>query len=100
MGFCSMADCRFISFWLFFALLLGAMRWIDRRPPRVERLFAGLDSPHSLPETVQIHSAPANLPELQHAAIAAEHARFYMHHGFDWKEIQIAAKEDLEGERT
>ena len=39
-------------------------------------------------------------PDFQHAVIAAEDARFYQHHGFDWGEIEIAAKEDLEGERT
>jgi monofunctional biosynthetic peptidoglycan transglycosylase len=39
-------------------------------------------------------------PDLQHAVIAAEDARFYQHHGFDWHEIQIAAEDDMEGERT
>jgi monofunctional biosynthetic peptidoglycan transglycosylase len=32
--------------------------------------------------------------------IAAEDTHFYQHHGFDWHEIQIAAQDDLEGERT
>ncbi len=39
-------------------------------------------------------------PDLQHAVIAAEDGRFYQHHGFDWHELQIAAKQDLEGDRT
>jgi monofunctional biosynthetic peptidoglycan transglycosylase len=39
-------------------------------------------------------------PNLQHAVVAAEDARFYQHHGFDWHEIQIAAGDDLEGGRT
>jgi monofunctional biosynthetic peptidoglycan transglycosylase len=39
-------------------------------------------------------------PNLQHAVIAAEDAHFYQHHGFDWHEIQIAAEDQLEGERT
>ena len=38
-------------------------------------------------------------PELQHAVIAAEDARFYQHHGFDWHQIQIDAEGDLEGGR-
>lgn len=38
-------------------------------------------------------------PDLQHAVIAAEDARFYQHHGFDWHQIQIAADEDMEGGR-
>jgi Transglycosylase len=37
-------------------------------------------------------------PNLQHAVIAAEDARFYQHHGLDWHEIQIAADDDLEKE--
>ena len=39
-------------------------------------------------------------PELQHAVVAAEDARFFQHHGFDWHEIQIAAEDDLEGTRS
>ena len=39
-------------------------------------------------------------PDFQHAVIAAEDANFYQHHGFDWHQIQIAAEDDLEGERT
>lgn len=36
-------------------------------------------------------------PNFQHAVIAAEDARFYQHHGFDWQAIQKAAQDDLEG---
>jgi monofunctional biosynthetic peptidoglycan transglycosylase len=39
-------------------------------------------------------------PDLQHAVVAAEDARFYQHHGFDWHQIEIAAQDDLEGGRT
>jgi len=35
-------------------------------------------------------------PDLQHAVIAAEDARFFQHHGFDWHEMRTAAEEDLE----
>jgi monofunctional biosynthetic peptidoglycan transglycosylase len=38
-------------------------------------------------------------PSFQHAVIAAEDARFYQHHGFDWHAMQIAAEGDLEGGR-
>ncbi len=38
-------------------------------------------------------------PDLQHAVISAEDARFYQHHGFDWKAIQHAVQEDVEGDR-
>jgi monofunctional biosynthetic peptidoglycan transglycosylase len=39
-------------------------------------------------------------PDLQHSVIAAEDARFYLHHGFDWHAIHLAAEEDMEGGRT
>jgi monofunctional glycosyltransferase len=35
-------------------------------------------------------------PDLQHAVVAAEDARFFQHHGFDWKQVQIAVDDDLE----
>jgi len=38
-------------------------------------------------------------PDFQHAVIAAEDARFYQHHGFDWRAMQIAAEDDMEGGR-
>ena len=38
-------------------------------------------------------------PDFQHAVIAAEDARFYQHHGFDWRAIQKAAEDDMEGAR-
>jgi len=38
-------------------------------------------------------------PDLQHAVIAAEDARFYQHHGFDWHAIEIAAEGDMDGGR-
>lgn len=37
--------------------------------------------------------------QLQHAVIAAEDERFFQHHGFDWKEIEHAAQEDMEEHR-
>jgi len=39
-------------------------------------------------------------PDFQHAVVAAEDARFYQHHGFDWQQIQIAAEEDMDGGRS
>jgi len=39
-------------------------------------------------------------PNFQHAVVSAEDARFYLHHGFDWHALQLAAEEDMEGGRT
>jgi monofunctional biosynthetic peptidoglycan transglycosylase len=87
--------------WLAAALLLVAARWID--PPTTalqmeRRLQAWI---HDKPYQKRYQFVPLNQisPNLQHAVIAAEDARFYQHHGFDWHEVQIAAQEDLEGER-
>ena len=34
---------------------------------------------------------------LQHAVVAAEDARFFEHHGFDWKQIRHAVEDDDDG---
>ena len=89
-------------FWLGAALLLFAARWIDPPTTAVQmerRLQAWI---HGKPYHKRYQFVPlAQIsPELQHAVIAAEDARFYQHDGFDWHEIEIAAQEDMEGERT
>jgi monofunctional biosynthetic peptidoglycan transglycosylase len=88
--------------WSLAVLVLLAARWID--PPttavHIQRhLQAWI---HRRPYNERYRFIPLNQisPELQHAVIAAEDARFYQHHGFDWHEIQIAAEEDLDGGRS
>jgi monofunctional biosynthetic peptidoglycan transglycosylase len=84
------------------ALLLLAARWID--PPttavHIQRRFQAWI--HHTPYRERYKFIPLNQisPDLQHAVIAAEDANFYHHHGFDWHQIEIAAQDDLEGERT
>ncbi len=82
--------------------MLVAARWID--PPTTalqmqRRMQAWI---HRKPYNKRYNFIPLSQisPNLQHAVIAAEDGRFYQHHGFDWHEVQIAAQEDLEGERT
>ena len=84
------------------ALLLVAVRWIDPPTTAVQmerRVQAWI---HSKPYQKRYQFVPLTQisPELQHAVIAAEDARFYQHDGFDWREMEVAAQEDLEGERT
>jgi len=88
--------------WALCALALVAARWID--PPTTavhieRRLQAWI---HNKPYRERYRFVPLGQisPDLQHAVIAAEDARFYQHHGFDWQQIQIAADHDLEGGRT
>ena len=89
------------SLWLLIALMLVAARWID--PPTTavhieRRAQAWL---HGRPYRERYEFVPLNeiSPELQHAVVAAEDARFYQHDGFDWHEIEIAAEEDMQGRR-
>src|SRR6266702_6523483 len=87
--------------WSLAALTLVAARWID--PPTTavhiqRRLQAWI---HHTPYRERFNFVPLNQisADLQHAVIAAEDSNFYHHHGFDWHQIQIAAGDDLEGER-
>jgi monofunctional biosynthetic peptidoglycan transglycosylase len=88
--------------WSLAALTLVAARWID--PPTTavhvqRRLQAWI---HGEPYVERYKFIPLSQisPNLPHAVVAAEDARFYLHHGFDWHAIQLAAQEDLEGGRT
>jgi monofunctional glycosyltransferase len=88
--------------WLLAALILVAARWID--PPttavHIQRDLQSWIHHTSYHERYQFIPLSQISPDLQHAVIAAEDGRFYQHHGFDWQEIELAAKEDMEGERT
>jgi monofunctional glycosyltransferase len=91
-----------VLLWSLAALMLVAVRWID--PPTTavhmqRRLQAWI---RQSPYRERYRFIPLNQisPDLQHAVIAAEDTHFYQHHGFDFREIQIAAQEDLEGDRT
>jgi monofunctional glycosyltransferase len=87
--------------WSLAALILVAARWIN--PPTTavhmeRRLQSWI---HRAPYHKRYEFVPLSeiSPNLQHAVIAAEDARFYQHHGFDWHAIQVAAKDDAEGGR-
>jgi monofunctional biosynthetic peptidoglycan transglycosylase len=91
-----------LALWLSAALLLLAARWIDPPTTAVQterQLQAWI---HDKPYQKRYQFVPLNQISLnlQHAVIAAEDGRFFQHNGFDWHEMQIAAEEDLEGERT
>jgi monofunctional glycosyltransferase len=90
------------ALWALAAFTLVAARWID--PPTTavhveRRLQAWI---HHKPYHERYTFVPLSQisPDLQHAVIAAEDARFYQHHGFDWHQIQLAAEEDEEGGRV
>ena len=87
--------------WALAVLILVAARWID--PPTTavhteRRLQAWI---HRTPYHERYEFVPLSQisPDFQHAVIAAEDARFYEHHGFDWHAMEIAAEDDMEGGR-
>ena len=91
-----------VLLWSLAVLTLVAVRWID--PPTTalhieRRLQAWI---HHRPYRERYTFIPLSQisPNFQHAVVAAEDARFYQHHGFDWVELQKAAQEDMEGGRT
>jgi monofunctional biosynthetic peptidoglycan transglycosylase len=82
--------------------MLIAARWIDPPTTAVQMQRHVQAWIHGKPYQKRYQFVPLTQisSDLQHAVVAAEDARFYQHNGFDWHEIEIAAKEDLEGERT
>jgi monofunctional biosynthetic peptidoglycan transglycosylase len=91
-----------LTLWTLAALALVAAKWID--PPttalHVERRMQAWI--HNKPYRERYNFIPLSQisPDFQHAVISAEDGRFYLHHGFDWHQLEIAAKDDMEGERT
>ncbi|MGD0417527.1 MAG: monofunctional biosynthetic peptidoglycan transglycosylase [Terriglobales bacterium] len=91
-----------VFLWSLATLILVAARWID--PPttavHIQRRLQAWSQNRPYRERYKFIPLSQISPDLQHAVIAAEDAHFYQHHGFDWHEIQVAAEEDMEGDRT
>ncbi len=90
-----------IAAWLLAALTLVAAKFIN--PPttavHIERRLQAFIHGKPYHEHYQFVPLRDISPDLQHAVIAAEDARFYQHHGFDWQAMELAADEDMEGGR-
>lgn len=88
--------------WSLAALILLAVRWID--PPstavHIQRHLQAWIRHTPYHERYKFIPLGQISPDLQHAVVAAEDARFFQHNGFDWHEVQIAAEDDLEGDRA
>jgi monofunctional biosynthetic peptidoglycan transglycosylase len=88
--------------WPLAALILLAVRWID--PPstavHIQRHLQAWIRHTPYHERYKFIPLGQISPDLQHAVVAAEDARFFQHNGFDWHEVQIAAEDDLEGDRA
>jgi monofunctional biosynthetic peptidoglycan transglycosylase len=90
-----------VLLWSLAALTLVSFRWID--PPttavHIQRRVQAWMQGKPYRERYQFVPLNQISPDFQHAVIAAEDARFYQHHGFDWHAIQLAADSDMEGGR-
>jgi monofunctional glycosyltransferase len=87
--------------WSLAALILVAARWIDPPTTAVQMERHSQAWIHHTPYHEEYKFVPLSQisPDLQHAVIAAEDARFYQHHGFDWHAMEIAAEDDMAGGR-
>lgn len=90
-----------VALWSLAVLSLVALRWID--PPttavHVERRVQAWVHHRTYHERYEFVPLGQISPNLQHAVIAAEDARFYQHHGFDWHAMELAAETDMDGGR-
>ena len=90
-----------VFLWSLGVLLLMAARWVD--PPttavHIERHWQAWTHRTTYHKRYDFVPLSEISPDFQHAVIAAEDARFYQHHGFDWHAIELAAEDDMEGGR-
>jgi monofunctional glycosyltransferase len=88
--------------WLAAALSLVALRWVA--PPftalHIERRLQAQLAHKPYRERYAFVPLDRISPDFQHAVVAAEDARFYRHHGFDWTEIRNAVDDDLDDRRV
>ena len=83
---------------LLFTFSLLYLRWL---PPltttvHIQRRLEALAGGHKYQKRYEFVRLERISPHLQHAVVAGEDARFYQHHGIDWKELSHAAEEGLE----
>jgi monofunctional biosynthetic peptidoglycan transglycosylase len=88
--------------WALASLTLLALRWID--PPftavQVQRRVQALLTGARYVKRYEFAGLERISPNLQHAVVAAEDARFYKHHGFDWVEVRNAVEDEIEDGRS
>lgn len=91
-----------VGIYALFACAILLLRWVD--PPttavQIQRRIEALIAHRPYAKTQFPVPMRDISPPLQHAVVAAEDARFYHHHGFDWTEVQNAMEESREGIRT
>jgi len=90
------------AMWIPAAMWLVALRWVA--PPftavQVQRRVEAAMHRKAYQKRYAFVPIERISPDFQHAVVAAEDARFYRHHGFDWAEIQNAVDDDLADRRV
>ncbi len=85
-------------FYVSAALCLVALRWIN--PPftsvHIERRIESWLHRGKYTKRYSFVPVARISPGFEHAVIAAEDARFYQHHGFDWHQMENAIEDGLE----
>jgi monofunctional glycosyltransferase len=94
--------CLTAGFYAWLGASLVLLRFID--PPttalQMERRLQALLKHAKYNKRYEFAPLSDISPALQHAVIAAEDARFYQHHGIDWKEVSNAIDDAEEGGRV
>jgi monofunctional glycosyltransferase len=92
------AAIAILAFYALVTLSLLALRWVN--PPttavQTERRLQSWVSRKQYRKTYIPVPLGHISPALQHAVVAAEDARFFQHHGFDWKQVEVAVEDDIE----
>ncbi len=90
-----------LALYLLALLNLAALRWIN--PPttavQMERRIESWSRRGKYQKRFSYVPLARISPSFQHAVIAAEDARFYQHHGFDWAEIKESIEDEAEDGR-
>jgi monofunctional biosynthetic peptidoglycan transglycosylase len=90
------------GFYAVVVLMLLGLRFINpfTTAVQIQRRVEALLARRAYSKTQTFVPLNAISPALQHAVVAAEDARFYQHHGFDWTEVENAIEESRDGGRT
>ncbi len=87
-----------LIFYAFVAVSLLLLRWVNpvTTAVQLERRVESLLHRKAYSKVYAFVPIEQISPALQHAVVAAEDARFFQHHGFDWKQVQSAVEDDLD----
>jgi len=93
----------FAGYWLLCCAGLVMLKWINPiiTPVQIERRIEATATHRPYHKHWRFVPLSEISPNLQHAVIAAEDARFYVHHGIDWHQVDTVVQQSIdEGEVT